>query len=46
LTWLFDSMGSGSKASYELAVQQIIDNQINPPVVQLTLPWATTGSLA
>lgn len=45
LTWLFESMGSGSKASYEQAVQQIIDNQINPPVVQLPLPWVTTGSL-
>lgn len=28
------------KASAEAAVQQQIDNQINPPVVQPPLPWA------
>lgn len=29
------------QATTEAAVQQQIDNQINPPVVSLPLPWAT-----
>ena len=29
------------QASAEAAVQQQIDNQINPPIVQPPLPWAT-----
>lgn len=28
------------KDATEAAVQQQIDNQINPPIVQLPLPWA------
>ena len=31
------------QASAEAAVQQQIDNQINPPVVQPPLPWAQSG---
>ena len=45
LGWVWTSMGEEQKLAYESAVQTQIDNLINPPVVQLPLPWATTGSL-
>ena len=39
LGWVWDSMGTEQKNSYETNVQTQIDNQINPPVVILPLPW-------
>jgi len=39
LGWVWDSMGTDQKNSYEISVQNQIDNQINPPVVILPLPW-------
>jgi hypothetical protein len=30
------------QAATEAAIQQNIDNQINPPIVQPPLPWATS----
>lgn len=33
-----------NQAATEAAVQQQIDNQINPPVIQLPLPWATPAA--
>lgn len=45
LTWVWESMGSGSKDSYEQAVQQQIDNLINPPVIQLPLPWISGSAV-
>jgi hypothetical protein len=38
LNWCY-SNGVNQEAS-ETQVQQLIDNQINPPVVQLPLPWS------
>lgn len=39
LNWVWSS--GVDKAVTEAAVQQQIDNLINPPVVSLPLPWAT-----
>ena len=38
LGWIWDN--GVDKDATEAAVQQQIDNQINPPVVTLPLPWA------
>jgi len=32
------------KTQTEASVQEQIDNQINPPIVQLPLPWATPAA--
>ena len=32
------------QAATEAAIQQSIDNQINPPVIQPPLPWATPAA--
>jgi hypothetical protein len=40
LGWVWDAMGSGSKENYETAVQNQINNQINPPIVTPPLPWS------
>lgn len=45
LGWVFDTMGSASKASYEKSAIQSLYNQINPPVIQPPLPWVQTGSI-
>jgi len=39
LNWVWEAIGSGSKENYESSVQSQIDNQINPPVLILPLPW-------
>lgn len=39
LGWVWDAMGEISKTSFENSVQTQINNQINPPVVILPLPW-------
>lgn len=39
LSWVWDAIGQDQKTSYETSVQTQIDNQINPPVVILPLPW-------
>jgi len=39
LGWVWDSMGTDQKSNYENSVQTQINNQINPPVVILPLPW-------
>lgn len=38
--WVKDAMGEEQVASFEQAVAQQIDNQINPPVVTPALPWS------
>jgi hypothetical protein len=43
--WVWDSMGTEQKNSYESSVQTQIDNQINPPVVILPLPWTPPSIL-
>lgn len=40
LSWVWDAIGTEQKTSYENNVQTQINNQINPPVVILPLPWA------
>ena len=40
LGWVWAS--GVDQASAEAAVQQQIDNQINPPIIQPPLPWSTT----
>jgi hypothetical protein len=44
--WVWDSMGTEQKNSYESSVQTQIDNQINPPVVILPLPWTPPADLS
>ena len=39
LGWVWDS--GVDQTATEAAVQQQIDNQINPPIVQPPLPWVT-----
>jgi hypothetical protein len=39
LGWVWDSIGTDQKSNYENSVQTQINNQINPPVVILPLPW-------
>lgn len=39
LGWVWDSMGTDQKNNYEISVQTQINNQINPPIVILPLPW-------
>ena len=39
LGWVWESMGTEQKTNYENSVQTQINNQINPPVVILPLPW-------
>jgi hypothetical protein len=43
--WVWDSIGTEQKNSYESSVQTQIDNQINPPVVILPLPWTPPSIL-
>jgi hypothetical protein len=38
--WTQDALGAELVASYEANVAQQIENQINPTVVVLPLPWA------
>lgn len=45
LSWVWDEMGQEQKDNIESSVQTQIDNQINPPVVILPLPW-TPPSIA
>ena len=39
LEWIYEN--GVNKDATEAAIQQQIDNQINPPVVSLPLPWAS-----
>jgi hypothetical protein len=39
IEWVKDAMGEEKVASYEAAVAQQIENQINPPVITPHLPW-------
>ena len=39
VTWTQEGMGAEQVASIEANIDQQIENQINPPVVQLPLPW-------
>lgn len=39
LGWVWESMGTEQKTNCEYNVQTQINNQINPPVVILPLPW-------
>jgi len=45
LGWVWDSMGNDQRNNYENAVQTQINNQINPPVVILPLPWTPPSIL-
>ena len=38
--WLEDAMGAERVTEMDAALDQQIENQINPPVVVLPLPWA------
>lgn len=38
--WVKDAMGAEQVAAYEANVATQIENQINPPVVNPSLPWA------
>ena len=38
--WLEDTMGAETLAAQEAALDKQIEDQINPPVVVLPLPWA------
>lgn len=38
--WLEDAIGAEMLAAQEAALDQQINNQINPPVISLPLPWA------
>lgn len=38
--WVQDALGAEQVAAYEANVAQQIENQINPPVLTLPLPWA------
>ena len=40
LGWVWDAMGQEQKDNIESSVQLQINNQINPPVVILPLPWS------
>jgi hypothetical protein len=42
VTWTQEGMGAEQVASIEANIDTQIENQINPPVVQLPLPWAPT----
>ena len=44
LGWCWDN--GVNKDATEAAVQSLIDNQINPPVVQLPLPWSSAPQTA
>lgn len=39
LGWVWDAIGQDQKTNYENNVQTQINNQINPPIVILPLPW-------
>lgn len=39
--WLENAMGAETLAAQVTALDQQIENQINPPVVRPPLPWAT-----
>lgn len=39
LGWVWDAIGNEQRNNYENSVQTQINNQINPPVVILPLPW-------
>lgn len=43
LNWVWEA--GVNKDVTEAAVQQLIDNQINPPVVTPPLPWATPAAV-
>ena len=40
IEWLEDAMGAETLAAQKAALDQQIENQINPPVVNPPLPWA------
>lgn len=42
LGWVWAS--NVNKTQIEANIQEQIDNQINPPIVQLPLPWATPAA--
>lgn len=39
--WVWDAIGEEQKQNFENSVQTQINNQINPPVIILPLPWVT-----
>ena len=43
LNWVWEA--GVNKDVTEAAVQQLIDNQINPPVITPPLPWATPAAV-
>lgn len=40
LNWVFAALGQDGVSDNEAAVQTLINNQTNPPVVMPPLPWA------
>lgn len=39
LNWVWESMGDEQKSNFEQSAQSMINDQINPPIVTLPLPW-------
>jgi hypothetical protein len=44
LTWVWDTIGEDQKNAYQNSAGEQILNQITPPIVQLPLPWLSTGT--
>jgi len=42
LDWVFSAIGDVEKSNVEKAVQQLIDIQVTPPVINPPLPWVIT----
>lgn len=41
--WLEDAMGAETLAAQVAALDQQIENQINPPIIHSAAPWATSN---
>lgn len=44
LDWVFTALGQDGITTVEDGVQSVINAQINPPVVNLPLPWAAPAA--
>jgi hypothetical protein len=43
VSWIKEALGAEQVAEYEAGVATQIENQKNPPVIVLPLPWVTTS---
>jgi hypothetical protein len=39
INWVQDAMGESQVAAINASIEQQIENQVNPPIVNLPLPW-------